>query len=416
MARTSTPSVSVSTPPSPPPAVSELTRWPGVLMVVGSYFPEITGGGLQCRTVILALQSRVRFTVLATSRDATLPSFEEVDGIPVHRVCVDLRSAIGRARSLLRLVLVFLRLRKTFEIVHLHGFTRKSIPLIWLGHLTGKRIVYKMTSLGADDVAAVGQGPLASRALRRIDRFVSVSPGLSERYRQTGLPLAKLVFIPNGVDTVRFRPVDSAERSRLRASVGLPSDAPVIAFVGFFSRDKAPQVLVQAWCRIRKAVVPSPTLLLIGSIDPAHVEVDPRLVAEVRDHIRAERAESFVRFVDTTHDVPTFLQASDIFVLSSLREGLPNALMEAMACGLPCIASRLPGVTDHLIEDGVNGHLFSPGDCDDLAAALLVLLRDPSRRAALGARARATIEQRFSIDHTASLTEQLYHQLSIVNR
>jgi glycosyltransferase involved in cell wall biosynthesis len=311
------------------------------------------------------------------------------------------------------LVVVFLKLRKTFEIIHLHGFTRKSIPLVWLGRLTGKRIVYKMTSLGADDVVAVGQGPLASRALRRIDRFISVSPGLSERYRQAGLPPAKLTFIPNGVDTVRFHPVDPAERPRLRASVGLPSDAPVIAFVGFFSRDKAPQVLVQAWCRIRKEVVPSPTLLLIGSADPAHVEVDPRIVAEVRDLIRAERAESFVRFVGTTHDIPTFLQASDIFALPSLREGLPNALMEAMACGLACLASRLPGVTDLLIENGVNGHLLHPGDCDDLAAALLALLRDPSRRAALGARAQATIEQRFSIDHTASLTEQLYHQLSI---
>lgn len=381
-------------------------------MVVGSYHPEVTGGGLQCRTLIQALQPRVGFTVLATTRDTALPAFEEVDGVPVHRVHVDLAGRWGWLRALARLVHLFLRLRPRFDIVHLHGFTRKSIPLVWLARLTGKRTIYKMTSLDADDAVAVAGDWLARRTLGAIDQIISVSPALTERYRVAGLPPSRLAVIPNGVDLARFRPAAPGDRSRLRQTLGLPPHAFVITFVGFFSRDKAPDCLVEAWCRLREGGEPSLVLVLIGATDLRAVEVDGELVAEVKARVRAAGAERDVHFVERTHDVPGWLRASDVFVLPSRREGLPNALLEAMACGVPCVVSRLPGVTDAVIDDGVNGLLVPAGDPGALEGALRQLLGDPAAALELGRRGRQTVVQNYSIAQTASRTLELYASLA----
>lgn len=412
MARTRTSAIQLSLNrtmyvPSEGPAIA-----PGVLMVVGAYYPEITGGGLQCRTLIQALEKWARFTVLATTRDSTLPAFEVLEDVPVYRLYVDPTSVVRKMPALGRLVYWYLSRRRRFEIVHFHGFTWKCVPLVWLARWTGKRTIYKMTSLGADDVSAAGRGWLRARTLHVVDRVVSISPALSEQYRRAGFPDSRLAFIPNGVDVSRFHPGAASDRARLRVALGLPSEAPLVTSVGFFSRDKAPHLLVEAWCRARGKVTPPPTLLFIGDTDPSHVEVDAELVASVRQRICAVGAEAHVRFVEKTHDVPSWLQASDIFVLPSLREGLPNALLEAMACALPCVASRLPGITDVVISDGVNGLLVPPGDAAALERALLYLLENPGRAQELGRKARVTVEERYSITQVAFRVLELYHDLT----
>jgi glycosyltransferase involved in cell wall biosynthesis len=98
-----------------------------------------------------------------------------------------------------------------------------------------------------------------------------------------------------------------------------------------------------------------------------------------------------------------------VFVLPSRREGLPVALLEAMACGLPCIASRLHGSTDAIIEDQVNGVLVPAGDVPAFASAIAELINDPQRRARLGSAARATIVAEYSSASIADRWLDVYH-------
>lgn len=100
-----------------------------------------------------------------------------------------------------------------------------------------------------------------------------------------------------------------------------------------------------------------------------------------------------------------------MFALPSRREGLPNALLEAMASGAACVASRLPGVTDAMIDDGVSGRLVPPGDVDALAGALDALLGDAAKRARLGAAARKTVSARYSVAATAAAHLRAYEAL-----
>jgi glycosyltransferase involved in cell wall biosynthesis len=119
-----------------------------------------------------------------------------------------------------------------------------------------------------------------------------------------------------------------------------------------------------------------------------------------------------LRLVEHTASIEQYYRAADVFVLPSLREGLPNALLEAMACGLASIASRLPGVTDSVVTDGVDGLLVEPAGREALAAALGRLLGDADLRRRLGCAARQTVEARFSLPSIASRYISLYEELS----
>jgi glycosyltransferase involved in cell wall biosynthesis len=210
------------------------------------------------------------------------------------------------------------------------------------------------------------------------------------------LPAEKIRIVPNGIDVDRFHPATDAERRALRERLGLPLEPPMVVSVGFFSADKQPRVLFDAWARLWREGTWRPALVYVGATQSAYFEVDGSIAAGMQQDADTEGSSSHLRFAGVTHDVPSYLRAADMFVLPSKREGLPVALLEAMACGLPCVASRLRGSTDAIIDDGVNGVLTTPGDASELAGMLAALLADPQSRRRLGAAARATILDTYS--------------------
>jgi glycosyltransferase involved in cell wall biosynthesis len=120
--------------------------------------------------------------------------------------------------------------------------------------------------------------------------------------------------------------------------------------------------------------------------------------------------KSSVEFAGLRDDVPAQLRRGSLGVLASRSEGMPNAVLEAMACGLACVATRVSGSED-IIQHGVNGLLVEPEDPHGLARALLTLLQDPATAQQYGRAARTTIEQRYSLDRSTDSYVALYEQL-----
>jgi glycosyltransferase involved in cell wall biosynthesis len=379
-------------------------------MITGSYYPEMNGASNQCRQLVRVLSDQADFAVLTTTRDRALPRSDRVDGIAVRRVFVDVSGGAPTLRALWPLMRAFLRLVPRARIVHLHGFSRKTVLLIVLARLLARRVVVKMTSIGHDDPLSVRRRSRPSFwLLSRADLVLAVSPGLEAAYRQAGLPAARLRLIPNGVDLDRFRPAaDAGEVRQARHAVGLPEPGPIVLFVGHFSREKCPDVLYDAW---RRSGAAAGALVFIGSTMAGRYEVEPGLAEAIRAGAARAGVADRIIFVEQTANIETYYRSASMFVLPSLREGLPNALLEAMACGLPCIASRLAGVTDAVIEHAVNGLLVAPGDAGALAAAIDLLLADPDRGRSLAVRARDTIRQRFSLRATAEQSLAAYREL-----
>ena len=387
---------------------------PRVLMAVGAYYPELAGGSLQCRSLVLALRDRVRFSILTTTADPGLPSMGDVDGIPVHRIFVDPTAPLTKAVALARLIGLAPALASGHDIFHFHGFTEKMLVLLATAKIAGRKTLVKMTSVGWDDPIAIRSrrfGPALAAGLTSVDRLIAVSPAMAERCARAGVPSARIASIPNGVDIDRFAPVNAVQRDEIRSRLGLPRGVPIVAFVGFWSREKGPGVLFDAWRAARQATGISAALLCIGSTDAAHAEVDADLVARVRREIRDEGLSAHAFFVERTDEVAAYLQASDVFVLPSSREGLSNALLEAMSTGLACVTSAIPGVSDSVIETGTNGLIVPPGDTAALGRELARLLSSESLRASLGARARQTIVERFALTTIADRYAGLYAEL-----
>jgi glycosyltransferase involved in cell wall biosynthesis len=382
-----------------------------VLVVTGAYYPELSGGGLQARAVVRALADRVTFSVLTTSGDVSLAGSTAEDGVPIRRVYVDPRSAGSELAAAFALAIGFIRAVRRFDIVNLHGFSRKAILIVVLSRLFRKRFILTLHTAVHDEPAGVrASGALAYWAFRQADLYLSVSQGLSKAYLDAGLDPSRLRHISNAVDTERFRPATVAERAALRRELGLPGDLPIVLFVGFFSRDKRPALLYDAWARTAPTV-PS-ALLFVGATRSTYQEVDPTIADAIRACAAADRLIDRVFFVESSHAIERYFRAADLYVLPSIREGFPVALLEAMSSGLPSVATRLPGSTDVIVEHGVNGLLAGPDELTGFTELIRTVLSNPDVAVRLGAAARRTVVEKYAIERTAPAWFAAYVELA----
>lgn len=211
--------------------------------------------------------------------------------------------------------------------------------------------------------------------------------------RHEGVRADQVVYIPNGVAiTTAHRPA-----GEVRAELLTPPDATVIATVARLHPSKGQHHLLQAFRRVRERI-PEAVLWLVGD-----GECRPALERDTR---RLDIADA-VRFAGMRRDVRDILDAIDLFALPSLWEGMPNALMEAMAAGQPVVASDIDAIRE-LVIDGETGWMVKPGDADDLAQTLISSLSDRRRAADIGLAGMCHVRQHFSLDGMADAYAALY--------
>jgi glycosyltransferase involved in cell wall biosynthesis len=380
-------------------------------MVTGAYHPETSGASLQCRQLVRLLRDEVGFTVLTTTTDFALPPQAVVDDVDVWRVQVDPARAASKIAAIPGLGAAFGRLRDCFDLVHLHGFSQKTMLLIALAKTFGKRVLIKLTSVGHDDAVSMQRrGRVAFGFYRSADRFVGVSPRFEAAHRDAGLAADRFRLIPNGVDLERFRPAQPGEQRSIRERLGLPTDVPIVLFVGFFSPEKRPDLLYESWTELATMGVTS-TLVLIGPTRSTYYEIDPQMAEAIRADANRRGLSSQIVFVEQTAEIEQYYRAADVFALPTLREGLPNVVLESMASGVPTIVTRLAEVTDWMIDDGVTGLLVPPNDRAALTGALQRLLSDSRKREIMGPAARASVTERFDAAGTAKQMLALYREL-----
>ena len=206
----------------------------------------------------------------------------------------------------------------------------------------------------------------------------------------------KFVTIANGIDE-RVVPL---HRASARTALGLAADARVVLTVGSLTPQKAQDVLLEAFATI-PARVPEALLLIAG---------EGRLEPALRERHAALGLGERVRFLGARRDVDALLAACDVFVLSSVREGLSVTLLEAMRAARACVATDVGG-NPEAVADGVNGRIVPVRDPDALAEALVQSLADPERTASFGAAGRARFLERFTAARMVGQTEALYRSL-----
>ena len=234
--------------------------------------------------------------------------------------------------------------------------------------------------------------------LKRYERVYCVSPDLVEACLAAGVNKSKLVLLENGIDTEEYTRRKST--SEAKAALNLSSDRLHVGAVGRLEPEKAFDLLIRAVHELNVAGV-GVNLTIVGE---GHDR--PRLEALIAELKLSER----VQIVGWQSDVRRWFEAMDVFALSSRREGLPNVLLEAMALGVPCVATRIAGIP-RLIADGESGRLIPPDDLPALVAALREVLTSEATREQYRTAGRATIEARYSFATRMQVLKEEYDAL-----
>ena len=233
----------------------------------------------------------------------------------------------------------------------------------------------------------------------RTNQVLSVSARLAEQMAsEVGYAADRIRTLRNGVDLSRFQ---AGGRQEARLALGLPADAVIVGTVGRLVPVKDQATLLEAAALLRREGT-QVTVLLAG---------EGPLSGPLRQKAEALGISADVHLLGHRPDVERVLSALDVFVLPSLSEGLSNTILEAMATGLPVVAT-LVGGADELVIDSVTGILVPPGAPAQLAAALAGILSDPEQRNRMGQAARRRAESEFSLPVVISRYQNLYEELA----
>ena len=381
-------------------------RSPRVFMVVRLFYPWIGGTERQAHKLAQQLQEQgVPVEIVTGWWFRGTPQRETLDGLPVYRnftlwhfLGIKGLRKFGGYLYIMSLIFYLWRRRADYDVIHVHGLNYHTFAANLAGRWFNRPTIAKLANSGqASDVLKMREDrqlalsrymlPVALKC----DRFVAINETIVDELVEVGVSPDRIVSFGNGVEIDRIEPRDDYNLS----------GPPRLVYVGRLHQQKGLDVLLRAMRLLSDDPDRTLRLRLVGD-GPARGDLTAL----------AERLglNERVTFCGQSDQVMEELAAADVFVLPSRAEGLSNALLEAMAAGLPAVVSDVPGNVD-VVEHERNGLLFRAEDPQALADCLAALLDQEDLRRRLGREARQTVEARFSLASIAQRYVRLYEQV-----
>ena len=376
-----------------------------VWMIIPSYFPAVGGAEIQVRLISRALrQDGLDVRILTRGADEHF-DFRSLDaGVPVVRLPSVGITSIDSVIFLLS-GLWYLFWHGSRGIYHAHAVGAAGWLAVLAGRWLGGRSLVKLRT-NADVYENLYERGLARWQFHRLllgaDRLFVVNRGLERWLLEQGQAKERVVYFPNSVDADVFSPISLDQKRIKRGYLGLPQDKTVVLYVGRLSHVKGVDVLLEAWAALPEDCRQGSVLVIVG---------DGPEFQRLKQMSFGLQLDSTVSFVGLFSEPREYFQAADIFILPSRAEGLSNALIEAMACALPCVSSAVGGALD-LINDGENGLLFESENHDHLARQLADMLHEDWRRHEIGHSARQTILETTEITAVTRRLCKIYAELN----
>jgi glycosyltransferase involved in cell wall biosynthesis len=348
--------------------------------------PRFIGAGFEMRLAYLRPRHDRVYDMPARARDSGVELIDIPETGPLDpRALWQLTQAIRKFKP---------------DILHAHDY-KTNLLAIMCRRWSGAAALTTMHGSGVWSPRLSLYYRLDRWTLPRMDHVIAVSRDVQQTALSLGVPSSRCSLVHNAIDATYFR--RNLVKARLREKLGLPADRVIVGAVGRLSREKGFDVLTSA---VRALLRSGHRVHLIIVGDGPERDSLMQLISSLG-------CDDHVQLLGYRSDVIELFHCMDMFVLSSLREALPNVVLEAMAMEVPVVATRVAGVPD-VIQDQENGLLVDPGDSQALAAAIEQLIRSPSWRHRLSGAARATIEQRFSFEERMKKIRQIYE--SVLNR
>lgn len=380
-----------------------------ICYLISTFYPFVGGGETHARLLCSEIKKQGHDVFVITRwTDPELKREDIVDGVKVYRVPP---SGSKRAHKYMMLVPVFFRLismRNSYDVIIVSGLRLLGIPAMLVSGMYGKKCVLRGASCGELSGAFIWDSPhlakkgkpsvilkyiigLRNKLLLMADGFLGISEVIGKEYRKCGVPEKKIKIINNGTDIDKYTPLSGEDRARMRFDLGVP-EKTVFAYSGKLNKGKGLEFLLQVWEKLVEGR-DDIHLLLIGSGRDSFLSCEQ----ELWDFVLKNDLSDSITFTDYVENVNEFLQCSDFFIFPSENESLSNALIEALACGLPCFASDVGGIPD-TVKDGLNGRLLPVRDEDAWLKAIREALENPERARKWSEQGRARVVKHNSME------------------
>ncbi len=418
---------------------------PAVLFLTNQFLPRVGGAEVLTLREAVAMRSLgLRVRIVTLRLDRTWPAHEELEGVPVFRtgglfMGRKLRLRFGAQwLAELQMFRELLRSSASYDVIHMRQVSFLARPVALASILTRKPVIVQIANAGPGRHAPVAAGArttlyandldphaaylqipagswgasdvdtlrrsqwLAGLTLRLLRRrnitFLSVSERTTAHLIEDGLRPEQIVLLPTGIETKHYAAAFRQIEARAHDDAARPL---TVLCVARYRYEKGLDVLLHAWRRVQAQGINARLALAGGG------QLEPQLAAM----ITALGLQDSVELAGLRSDVSDLLAKADVFVLPSRFEGLPNALLEAMAAGLPCVVTRVSGNED-VVADGACGLLVPPGEPEPLAAALTHMLTHPVEARVMGRAARERIIRYYERDDLMRQLEALYRSLT----
>lgn len=365
------------------------------IAILDFFFPPEWLAGTEIATYNISkhLAKRGHEVHVVTTRDAGLPSYEKRDGFLIHRLRVPRKRRIETALYCVR---AFLKVKQIDpDIVHAQAVSPPGLSAFLIRKVFKKP--YILWGQGFDIYMPWRfKGMISKLALRNAATVIALTEDMKREIQK--IRAVEPTVLPNGIDLERFENLPS--RKNLRSRLMIEQGQKIILFVGVLKLVKGVRYLIETMTTIKQKE-PMARLLIVGDGE------ERQTLEELAEGLNLRGQVSFAGRVPN-EVVPQYMAASDVFVLPSLSESFGIVNLEAMASGLPIVASNLRGMKE-IVEDGQSGFLVEPRNPEAIAQKVLLLLQDEGLRRRMGERNKQKAKQ-YSWEEIVAKLEEIYFQ------
>lgn len=307
--------------------------------------------------------------------------------------------------------------KKEYDILHFHVLWWAGLLMAYRAKRYGIPTIYQSVLLNEDTPSGIISqklGKLKIRYLKKFTVILPISDFLTEDYLKFGFQPLQVQTLMNSVDTDVFTPVGSeAEKRKTRQKYSLPKDAKVLIFVGSIIWRKGVDILIEAFMKAEKEFKELYLVVVGARNKQENPSIDDNFIHNLLNTIHTNELDEKVRFLGLVQDraqLAEIYRLSDIFVFPSRNEGLPNVVLEALACGLPVVVSNLP-VLKNVIRDRENGFFVPINDAEAIKKEIVGIFNDRQMARTIGHAAHRYASSNHGFREWQNSLVQIYKRL-----